>query len=288
MSQYYKSRRSPKYLFDPSSQTPYRISRSKIDLFVDCQLCFYLDQKLGVARPPGFPLTLNVAVDELLKKEFDIHRANRTTHPFMEAYGIDAVPFDHPKMDEWRDSLRKGVEYVDPNTNLSVRGGVDDIWINKHGELIVVDYKATSKREEITLEGSLGEQYERQMEVYQWLLRKNGFKVSDTGYFVYVNGKKDAKAFDKKLEFDVVLLPCKGDTEWIEPTLIKIKESLMSNVLPSPDPDCDFCAYRKAARDVQQETVKKVKVHAKAPRKSARVHSSSLEEPVELTTGTLL
>lgn len=255
MSEYYKGKRS-RGLFDPKSDEPHRISRSKIDLFVECPLCFYIDQRLGVGRPPSFPLTLNVAVDELLKKEFDIHRAAKTKHPFMESYGIDAVPFDHPRMDEWRDSLRRGVEYVHLETNLSVRGGVDDVWINPKGELIIVDYKATSKRDEITLEGKLGEQYKRQMEVYQWLFRKNGFEVSDTGYFVYVNGNKDAEAFDKKLEFDVVLLPCKGDPSWLEPVLVKIKETLMSDELPKPGADCDFCLYRKSARDVQMEVGK--------------------------------
>ncbi|MCL5781847.1 MAG: PD-(D/E)XK nuclease family protein [Patescibacteria group bacterium] len=252
MSEYYKPRKT-RGLYTPGSKEPFRISRSKIDLFVDCPLCFYLDQRLGVARPPSFPLTLNVAVDELLKKEFDIHRADQTRHPFMEKYKIDALPFKHEKMDEWRDSLRRGVEYVHKPTNLSVRGGVDDVWVNRKGELIIVDYKATSKREEISLEGRLGEQYKRQMEVYQWLFRQNGFDVSETGYFVYVNGNKDAEAFDKKLEFDVVLLPCKGDTSWIEPKLNEIKAALESDTLPLPNESCDFCLYRKAARDVQIE-----------------------------------
>ena len=63
------------------------------------------------------------------------------------------------------------------------------------------------------------------MEVYQWLFRKNGFDVSDTGYFVYVNGKLDAEVFDSKLEFDVKLIPYKGDTSWIEPKLKEIKKS---------------------------------------------------------------
>lgn len=250
MSEYYKPHRT-RNIFDPKSSEPFRISRSKVDLFVDCPMCFYIDIRLGVGRPPGFPLTLNVAVDELLKKEFDVHRAAGTKHPFMEKYGIDAVPFRHEKMDEWRDSLRKGVEYVHPETNLSVRGGVDDVWVNPKGELIVVDYKATSKRDEINLDGDLGAQYKRQMEVYQWLLRKNGFEVSNVGYFVYVNGNKDAKAFDKKLEFDVVVLPCSGDPSWLEPTLLEIKKTLMSDNVPASSANCDFCAYRKAARDVQ-------------------------------------
>lgn len=255
MSEYYKPHRT-RNIYDPNASEPFRISRSKVDLFLECPLCFYIDLRLGVGRPPSFPLTLNVAVDELLKKEFDIHRAKQTRHPFMESYGIDALPFKHPKLDDWRDSLRKGVEYLHEKTNLSVRGGVDDVWINKKGELIVVDYKATSKREEITLDGNLGAQYKRQMEVYQWLLRMNGFAVSDIGYFVYVNGNKDKEAFDRKLEFDVKLLPCVGDPSWIEPTLSMIKVCLDSDDRPKPSPGCDFCAYRKAARDVQAKMAK--------------------------------
>lgn len=266
MSKYYNPQKSSSYLFDPAGEKPHRISRSKVDLFIECPRCFYLDQRLGVGRPPGFPLTLNVAVDELLKKEFDVHRANGTPHPFMKTYKIDAVPFNHPRMDEWRDSLRRGIEYVEPKTNLSVRGGVDDIWQNSKGQLIVVDYKATAKRDEITLDGDLGAQYRRQMEVYQWLLRKNGFEVSPTGYFVYVNGNKDAEAFDKKLEFSVHLLPCEGDTAWIEPTLIKIKNVLMGDEIPESSENCDYCAYKRAVIRVEQKTTKE-----SLPKKAAKV-----------------
>ncbi|HVY67280.1 MAG TPA: hypothetical protein VHA30_00050, partial [Patescibacteria group bacterium] len=68
MSQYYNPKRT-KYLFDPRSKYPFRLSRSKIDLFLNCPRCFYLDRRLGVALPPGFPFALNSAVDHLLKKE---------------------------------------------------------------------------------------------------------------------------------------------------------------------------------------------------------------------------
>ncbi|NCU42517.1 MAG: hypothetical protein EOM19_07450, partial [Candidatus Moranbacteria bacterium] len=184
MSQYYTSKRV-RNIFDPKSQGPFRISRSKIDLFLNCPRCFYLDRRLGTGRPPGFPFNLNSAVDALLKKEFDMHRANHSQHPLMKQYGIDAVPFEHSKMDEWRDSLRKGIQYLDEETNLLITGGVDDVWITPDGELLIVDYKATSKNGEVSLDAEWHIGYKRQMEIYQWLFRKNGFRVSDTGYFVY-------------------------------------------------------------------------------------------------------
>ena len=258
MSQYYNPKRT-RYLYIPNAKDSFRVSRSKIDLFLECPKCFYLDRKLGVGRPPGYPFSLNSAVDALLKKEFDAHRVKGEAHPLMKQYGVDAVPFSHEKMNEWRDSLRGGVVYVHQPTNFLVTGGVDDIWVNPKGELIVVDYKATSKNGEVNLDADWQIGYKRQMEFYQWLLRKNGFQVSDTGYFVYCNGDADKEAFDAKLEFDIKLIPYTGKDDWIESTLKKAKETLDSNIIPEAHTDCDYCKYREAARDVQIIAQKKIK-----------------------------
>ena len=251
MSDYYKPHRKPDWNYGGPN---WKLSRSKIDLFMECPRCFFVDNKLGVARPPGFPFSLNSAVDKLLKKEFDTHRARGTAHPLMKEYGIDAVPLQHQKIEEWRDSLRAGVSIRHSPTGFLVRGGVDDVWVYPSGELIVVDYKATSKDGEVSLDAEWQNGYKRQMEVYQWLFRQNGFKVSYTGYFVYVNGKTDREAFDAKLEFDVKVIPYTGDTKWIEPTLLEIKECLDSDELPAPAGLCDYCTYRKAAAEVSAVT----------------------------------
>lgn len=249
MSQYYNPRRT-RGLYDPNSKESFRLSRSKIDLYLECPRCFYLDRRLGVGRPPGYPFSLNSAVDALLKKEFDVHRAQQTKHPLMESYGIDAVPFAHEKMDEWRDSLRAGVTFLHEPTNFMVTGGVDDIWVNPQEELIVVDYKATSKSGEVNLDAEWQIGYKRQMEVYQWLLRQNNFKVSDIGYFVYCNGDADAEAFDKKLEFDVKVIAYKGDPSWVDETLQEAHTCLMGDNTPEASADCDYCAYRNAVDKV--------------------------------------
>lgn len=243
MSQYYKPERNPNWNYGGKN---FRLSRSKISLFMDCARCFYIDNKLGTARPPGFPFNLNSAVDALLKKEFDAHRANKTPHPLMSAYGLDAVPFAHEQMDTWRDALRGGVTFAHP-TGLTISGGVDDIWVNPRGELIVVDYKATSKDGKIeALEEEWHIGYKRQLEIYQWLLRQNGFTVSDTAYWVYANGDKDKEAFDAKLEFEITLVPYVGNADWVEGTIQDIKKCLDSDELPQNAEDCDYCKYREA------------------------------------------
>jgi CRISPR/Cas system-associated exonuclease Cas4 (RecB family) len=231
-----------KKLYDPNAEEAFRVSRSKIDLFLECPRCFYLDRRLGVARPQGFPFNLNSAVDILLKKEFDIHRRQKTPHPLMDSYGVDAVPFGHKMMDTWRDTF-KGVEYLHEPTNFVVFGGVDDVWQDSKDNLIVVDYKATSKDAEVTLDAEWQDGYKRQMEVYQWLLRRNGFSVSDTGYFVYANGRRDREAFDGKLEFDVKLIPYTGKDNWVEKTLHQMKECLDSDEIPKSSANCEYCKY---------------------------------------------
>jgi len=251
MSRFYNPRRTNN-LFDPNSKDPFVLSRSKIDLFLECPRCFYLDRRLGIARPPGYPFSLNAAVDALLKKEFDINRAEGTSHSLMKEYGIEAVPFQHKDLNKWRNN-RQGVQYLHKPTNLLIQGAIDDVWINSKGELHVVEYKATSQNNQVSIDADWQISYKRQMEVYQWLLRKNNFSVSNIGYFVYCNGDTDRKAFDKKIEFDITVIPYEGDDDWVEKTIFSAHKCLMSNDIPERGEDCDFCRYRE---EVAKEDLK--------------------------------
>jgi len=232
-------------LYQRESPNPYKISRSAIESFLGCRRCFYLEKRLDIYPAGGLPFSLNSAVDHLLKKEFDIHRARGEPHPLMKKYGIKAVPLTHKDLDQWR-SNPIGVQYYHEKTNLLIFGAVDDVWITPSGELIVVDYKATSKKGEVSLDADWQIGYRRQMDVYQWLLKKNGFKVSRTGYFVYCNGKKDRRAFDGKLEFDVKILPYEGSHRWIEGALRDIKRVLNASRIPAYSKDCVDCEYQQA------------------------------------------
>ena len=119
-------------------------------------------------------------------------------------------------------------------------------YYNPKKELIIVDYKATSKEEEVSLDAEWQDGYKRQMEIYQWLFRKNKFKVSKTGYFVYCNGQTDRKAFDAKLEFDITLIPYNGDDSWVEKTIVEAHECLNGDKIPKANSNCDHCNYVKA------------------------------------------
>jgi hypothetical protein len=226
MSARYKPPRR-RNLYEPGSAKPFKISRSKIDRFVECPRCFYIDRRLGTDRPPGFPFNINSAVDTLLKTEFDVHRSEGSQHPLQAAYGIDAIPAAHANIDVWRENF-KGVQHLHEPTNLIITGAIDDLWIDGDGSYIVVDYKATAKKEPVTsMEAAWMDGYKRQMEIYQWLLRRNGLDVSDTGYFVYCTGRPDAEA-----------------------TIVALHACLNQPEIPQASWRCDYCAFVGAVNDV--------------------------------------
>lgn len=249
MSEQKKGRRSH-HIYDPTADEPYTLSRSKIWDFLDCPRCFYLDHRYGIARPRGFQSDLNATVDLLLRKEFNVQRTHNTDNPLMESYGLTGlIPFDHAQLNGWQEDHRE-VEYHDQHTNLIITGAVDDLWSDQGGNILVIDYKASSEEGEDDPDARWKRGYKRQMETYQWLLRNNGLQVSDTGYFVYCKGRQDAEAFDGKLEFDIKIVPYAGDATWVDHTLEDLKDCLDRSMSPSADPSCAFCAYRKAAFDV--------------------------------------
>lgn len=236
-------------LYLPGEEKPFKLSRSKIQNYIDCPRCFYLDRRCGSGQPGGAPFRLNTAVDTLLKKEFDQCRSDKKPHPLMIEHGINAIPFAHPDLDVWRANF-KGVQFLHGPTNFIITGAVDDLWINSSGELIVVDYKATSTPEEIQLDDSeYKTKLKNQIEIYQWLLRRSEFLVSRTGYFVYCNGDDSKNIFGGKLEFSISLIPYSGDDSWVEPTLFEIRKCLESDCIPDPAEKCDFCRYRAAVQN---------------------------------------
>jgi hypothetical protein len=220
-----------------------KISRSKIDLFLECPRCFYLDIQKKIKRPPGFPFNLNNAVDSLLKKEFDRHREDGTKHPIQIEFGVDAIPANHPMIDKWRQSMQHGVIYQDIERDLHIYGGIDDLWINSEGEYHVVDYKATAKDSPVTELADWTAGYKRQMEVYQWLLRKNGLKVSNTAYFVYCTGNNSADSFNNKIEFHSHIIPYEGNDSWIDQTINDLHICLSNPRIPSKNETCQYCNF---------------------------------------------
>ncbi|KKT73632.1 MAG: hypothetical protein UW68_C0005G0025 [Candidatus Collierbacteria bacterium GW2011_GWB1_44_6] len=77
------------------------------------------------------------------------------------------------------------------------------------------------------------------------VFRKLGFPVSRMGYFVYANAMKNLPKFDGRLEFEMSILPYEGNSDWVDLTLLEIRELLNSDSIPSPAHECEYCAYKQ-------------------------------------------
>jgi len=177
----------------------------------------------------------------------------------MVEFGLDATPFSHDDLDKWRENFI-GIQALHEPTNLLIFGAVDDIWVKPDGELIVVDYKATAKDSEVSINADWQIMYKRQLEVYQWLLRQNGFKVSDTGYFVYANGRMDLDGFFNKVEFRTKIIPYTGSSDWIDKTLPQMKKCLEGDMPPVGRAvmggSCEHCMYAKKRTELTLKALK--------------------------------
>jgi hypothetical protein len=246
--------------FDPNNPEPYELSRSRIENFVRCPACFYMQQVEKISFPsiPGF--LLNEATDVLLKTYFDKFRSRQECPDYLRNQGYyHLIPFQHTDFELWTQSLHFGASgRMHTNVeehNLKVGGGLDDVWYNTDsGKLHIVDYKSTSKKTDgpELLDGFFAQAYKRQMDFYVWVMRRMGFDVCDTGYFLYVNGDRDTDVDfldgeHGKMMFKVSLLPYDVNTDWIEGTLAEIKRTLHLPTRPNHAKACEYGAFLDAA-----------------------------------------
>ena len=235
--------------YNPNQKEDFRISRVRFSNYLTCQRCFYLDRVKGLDTPgtPGW--SLNETTDLLLKKEFDYCRQKQIPHRLFAPNGLShVVPFKHPKIDDWRNSLNRGLMLRYKNTGIILTGGVDDIWqdlVTK--QLIVVDYKSQAKNGRFDkkeyLDDPFHDAYKIQMDFYAFLLSGMGFSVHPTSYFLVCNAKRDVDEFKKTLSFDEYLVPYKWKIDWIESQLDEMVELMNQYEIPKSNSSCKNCAY---------------------------------------------
>jgi len=227
-----------------------KFSRSKWDNFIKCPLCFYLQEKHNI-KPPGTPgHPINSRVDTLLKEEFDELRAQGKPHPIFKEYNLNFIPFNGLKketLDKYRHN-RSGVRAISKKTGIEIYGALDDLWLNRDtDEIVVLDYKATSSKnleDYRTSKRFYHKGYLRQLDFYAYLLKLNEFKVHDTAYWLICNAATgDQKIFNKKVEFKMSLLSYKIKTDYIEDQLVELKKCLESEKYPKSGEDCDNCRW---------------------------------------------
>jgi hypothetical protein len=180
----------------------YKFSPSSLSLLKDCPRCFWLKFNKGIEMPGGVFPSLPSGMDSVIKKHFDSFREKGTVPEEIEETGASLFS-DTEQLKIWRSNF-KGVRWEDDKGNV-LHGAVDDI-LEKDGKLIVIDFKTRG----FPCKDDTHETYQDQLDIYNFLLRKNGHKTEDYAYLIFyhpvkVNGQGDV-VFDrtlKKMDIDV-------------------------------------------------------------------------------------
>ena len=177
------------------AQKGINLSPNSLNLYLDCPHCFWLDKKISIKRPPPYPYALNAAVDVLLKEEFDAYRKRNEPHPLLVEHKIKANLFQNQRLlDQWRDNLQ-GLRFYDKELRATLFGAVDDVLEFPNGLLAPLDYKSTGSRV-----ANVYDQFQLQLDIYTFLLEKNGYKTNKKGYLAFYIVDKD-KGFIDRLPF---------------------------------------------------------------------------------------
>ena len=161
----------------------YRLSPSRLNLFVDCNRCFYLDVVKKQRRPEKpFPSLPN-GIDRCIKQHFDSFRGKDPVPGEIEGCAKEIELFPDQEFVDYARSWRTEPKWRDPKTDIVLRGGVDELLRDRNGRIIVLDFKTRGKPPE---KEGVPDYYRRQLNLYNLIFEANGYRTPSYGYILYL------------------------------------------------------------------------------------------------------
>jgi hypothetical protein len=211
-----------------------QLSPNSLNLYLECPHCFWLDKNLGIKRPPPYPYALNSAVDTLLKEEFDDYRKRGLQHPLLKDCNIKAHLFANQNLlNQWRNNLA-GIRYFDENLQATLFGAVDDVLEFDDKKIAPLDYKSTG-----STTANVYDRFQLQLDVYTFLMEKNGYKTPKRGYLAFYVVDK-SKGFVDRLPFRKEIIEIETNPGDVYEVFKEAVEILKKELPPNHSQDCPF------------------------------------------------
>lgn len=218
---------------------PLKISRANLQLMKECPRCFWMYKHKGIGRPQGYPYTLSIAVDQLLKAEFDGYREKGIMHPVLANHdGLAEAKLypDHEQLTKWRNNF-EGLKYHDTGLDATLFGAVDDMLEFNDGSLAVIDYKSSGAKEI-----SVYDDYQTQMDVYTYILEQLGLKTARKAYFVFYQVDK-TNGFNGRLPFIGQIREVATNPDYVHGLFAEAVRLARSDTPPPSHSECQYCTW---------------------------------------------
>ena len=212
----------------------HKFSPSSLSLLKDCPRCFWLHFNKNIKRPNGIFPSLPAGMDRILKEHFDRFMKKGELPPELKELNGEVTLFNDEKLlPVWRNNF-KGIQWTDEKGNL-FRGAVDNLLV-KGKKLIVLDYKTRG----YPLKEDTHEHYQDQMDIYNFLLRKNGYETEDYTYLLFYHPNKIHD--NGNVDFHAEIVKIKANVKNAETIFKKAVECLESD-MPKCSDECGFCEW---------------------------------------------
>ncbi len=217
----------------------YKLSPSSINLFLECSRCFWLQLVKGIKRPEGIFPSLPSGMDKILKKHFDSYMEKGELPPEIKAHGLQngyKLFTDKKTLDIWRSNF-KGIQYTDKTSGVLLRGALDNV-LTKGKKLIVLDYKTRG----YPLKEDTHTHYQTQLDIYNFLLRKNGYETENYAYLLFYHPKNVNEKGDVVFHTDLIRMetnPKNGEK------IFKEAIRILEGPIPELGENCDYCKWGK-------------------------------------------
>ena len=213
---------------------PYSFSSSTLHLLEKCPRCFWLHFRKKIRRPPGMFPSLPSGMDKILKIYFDECRKKKIMpEQLIDIQKTISLFQDIDKVIQWR-KMRSGLVWEDNEGN-KLSGAVDDMLIRKN-KLIVLDFKTGGYPPKETL----AERYKLQLNLYNFLLGKEGFKTENFSYILFFYPSHVAKKNNVSFNTELIKIPLDKEQPL---NLFKKAITILSKEMPDPDKACGFCFW---------------------------------------------
>lgn len=202
----------------------------------ECPRCFWLDKHEIWKRPAGIFPSLPSGMDLILKDHFDrfINKnklppelCNHSHCEQMRLFGINEE--EKGLLKTWRSNL-KGIVFQDTKGNI-LHGAVDNILV-KENKLVVLDYKTRG----FPLKEDTHEHYQSQLDIYNFLLQKNGYETEDYAFLLFYVPNKVLETGE--VIFDTSLVKMQVNVNNAEKLFQQALELLNR---PCPKETCEWC-----------------------------------------------
>ena len=215
---------------------PYKFSPSSLSLLKECPRCFWMHFNKNVKRPDSIFPSLPSGMDRILKIHFDSFRDKGKLPPELASLKGKYTLFDNIELlNEWRNNF-KGIQWVDSDGN-TFRGAVDNLlWNSK--KLVVLDYKTRG----FPVKDDTSGHYQDQMNIYNFLLRKNKYKTENYAYLLFYHPNKVDS--DGDVLFNTDLMKIKVNVSNAE-KLFKKALKVLSEEIPEAGEECGWCGWVK-------------------------------------------